>query len=113
MKYEILGFSQPRLLELGLGMDEAMLLRWFVDYQSTGKMRSMEIDPVPRGDGQSYFNGIKFWFDDDTFEMLPNGTTVFRVLSLSSPSYTSTFTDRYLTDIKTALIEFPQLSRFQ
>jgi len=44
MKYSILGYSQRRLLELGLGMDEAMLLRWFVEYQATGKMRSMMIE---------------------------------------------------------------------
>lgn len=39
MKYTILGFSQQHLLNLGLGMDEAMILRWFVDFQGTGKMR--------------------------------------------------------------------------
>ncbi len=41
MKYTILGFSQQRLLELRLGMDEAMILRWFIDFQSTGKMRKV------------------------------------------------------------------------
>ena len=44
MKYTILGFSQQKLLELKLGMDEAMILRWFVDFQSTGKMRKVIID---------------------------------------------------------------------
>jgi len=39
MKYTILGFSQQHLLNLGLGMDEAMILRWFVDFQGTGRMR--------------------------------------------------------------------------
>jgi len=43
MRFSILGYSQRRLLDLGLGMDEAMLLRWFVEYQATGKMRSMVI----------------------------------------------------------------------
>ena len=46
MKYTVLGFSQQRLMELGLGMDEAMILRWFIDYQATGKMRKMTIDGV-------------------------------------------------------------------
>ena len=41
MKYTILGFSQAKLLELRLGMDEAMILRWFIDFQSTGKMRKV------------------------------------------------------------------------
>lgn len=44
MRFSILGYSQRRLLQLGLGMDEAMLLRWFVEYQATGRMRSMVIE---------------------------------------------------------------------
>jgi hypothetical protein len=31
-------------MELGLGMDEAMILRWFVDYQASGKMRSISFE---------------------------------------------------------------------
>ncbi|MEA5032320.1 MAG: hypothetical protein VB025_09250 [Sphaerochaeta sp.] len=44
MKFSIMGYSQRRLIELNLGMDETMLLRWFVEYQATGKMRSMMIE---------------------------------------------------------------------
>jgi hypothetical protein len=44
MKYTIMGFSQKRLLSLGLGMDEAMILRWLVDYRSAGTIRTMTID---------------------------------------------------------------------
>lgn len=44
MKYTILGFSQARLLDLNLGINEAMILRWFIDFQSTGKMRKVIID---------------------------------------------------------------------
>jgi len=44
MRYTILGFSQRRLVELGLSMDEALVLRWFVDYQATGRMRQVVLD---------------------------------------------------------------------
>ena len=44
MKYTILGFSQAKLLDLHLGINEAMILRWFIDFQSTGKMRKVIID---------------------------------------------------------------------
>ncbi len=42
MTFSVLGFSQRRLVELGLSMDEAMVLRWFVDYLSSGKMRVIQ-----------------------------------------------------------------------
>ena len=41
MKYTILGFSQQQLLNINLGTDEAMILRWFVDFQSTGRMKKV------------------------------------------------------------------------
>jgi len=44
MKYTVLGFSQQRLMGLGLGMDEALILRWYIDYRATGRMRTMTID---------------------------------------------------------------------
>jgi len=44
MRYTILGFSQAKLVELGLGMDEAMILRWFVDFSATGKMRPISFN---------------------------------------------------------------------
>jgi len=34
LRYTIEGFSQPRLVELGLGATEALLLRWLVDFSS-------------------------------------------------------------------------------
>lgn len=46
MKYTILGFSQKRLLELGLGVDEALVLDWFVTFQGSGRMRSILVDGV-------------------------------------------------------------------
>jgi len=42
MTFSVLGFSQRRLVELGLTMDEAMVLRWFIDYLSSGKMRVIQ-----------------------------------------------------------------------
>ena len=39
MKYTVEGYSQQRLCELGLGLVEAHLLRWFADFAHTGKMR--------------------------------------------------------------------------
>ena len=44
MKYTIFGFSQKRLLELGLGVDDALVLDWFVTFQGSGRMRSMIVD---------------------------------------------------------------------
>lgn len=38
MKFSILGFDQSRLVELKLSLPDAMILRWFVDFQSTGRM---------------------------------------------------------------------------
>jgi len=44
MKYTIEGFSQQRLIELGLGTDEAVLLRWFVDFSNTSKMKTLVLN---------------------------------------------------------------------
>lgn len=41
MRFTIEGFSQARLVELGLGYVEAALLRWLVDFAHTGKMREI------------------------------------------------------------------------
>lgn len=38
MRYTILGFNQEVLVSKGLGLKEAMVLRWFVDYYSTDRM---------------------------------------------------------------------------
>ena len=44
MKYNVLGFYQPRAVELGLCSDDLLVLRWFVDFAGTPKMRTMIID---------------------------------------------------------------------
>jgi hypothetical protein len=43
MKYTIEGFSQEKLVELDLGLYEAVILRWIVDFHATGKMQKHEI----------------------------------------------------------------------
>ena len=44
MKNTIHGFNQAMLIELGLDNDDALILRWFVDFKDTGKMVSKIID---------------------------------------------------------------------
>jgi len=51
MKLEIMGFSQQGLLALGLDIEDAVLLRWFIDYQGTQRMKAV---PNP-DDGKMYF----------------------------------------------------------
>lgn len=46
MKNSILGFSQRKLMEYGLDIKDAMLLRYFIDFMGTGKMTSIIIDDV-------------------------------------------------------------------
>ena len=61
MKYNIHGFYQPRAVELGLSNDDLLVLRWFVDYAGTGKMRQIIID-----------NEIYYWVNYNTvLEELP------------------------------------------
>ena len=51
MKLEIMGFNQNALTELGLGLDDAAILRWFVDYQGTRRMKAI----VDTETGKSYW----------------------------------------------------------
>ena len=51
MKLEIMGFSQQGLIDLGLNNDDAVLLRWFIDFQGTQRMKAV---PNPE-DGKVYF----------------------------------------------------------
>ena len=44
MKFNVLGFYQPKAVELGLSADDLLVLRWFVDYAGTNKMRTMVIE---------------------------------------------------------------------
>ena len=41
MKYNIHGFSQPRAVELNLSNDDLLVLRWFVDFAGTKKMKTI------------------------------------------------------------------------
>ena len=47
MKYNILGFDQGKLIEYGLDIKDALLLRYFIDFRDTNKMRSVIIDGTP------------------------------------------------------------------
>ena len=44
MKFTIEGFSQAKLVEYGLDSRDATFLRWFVDFQATGKMKQHDVD---------------------------------------------------------------------
>lgn len=44
MKYTIEGFSQEKLIEFGLDVNDAIILRWFIDFKDTGKMSSEIIE---------------------------------------------------------------------
>lgn len=39
MKYTVEGFSQEKLVQYGLKHDDALILRWFLDFGSCGKMK--------------------------------------------------------------------------
>ena len=41
MKYTVHGFSQKKAIELGLGNDELLILRWLIDFKNTNKMKKM------------------------------------------------------------------------
>lgn len=49
VKYTIFGFSQARLIELGLSIEDAAILRWFVDFAHSKKMLAVEVD------GRAYY----------------------------------------------------------
>jgi hypothetical protein len=40
MKYTIQGFSQEKMLVLGMDPTDALLLRWFVDFKDSGRMET-------------------------------------------------------------------------
>ena len=44
MKYCVQGFYQPRAVELGLTNDDLLVLRWFVDFTGTKKMKTIVIE---------------------------------------------------------------------
>lgn len=41
MKFTVEGFSQKVLVEIGLNLEETLLLRWFIDFQSSGSMKKI------------------------------------------------------------------------
>lgn len=49
MKNSILGFNQRKLVELGLSLHDALILRYFVDFKDTGKMKKEEVK------GENYY----------------------------------------------------------
>jgi len=44
MKFTIDGFSQSKLIEFELDSRDATFLRWFIDFQATGKMKQHDFD---------------------------------------------------------------------
>lgn len=50
MKFSIHGFDQAALVALGLDITDATILRWFVDFQGTGRMKE-----IIRSDGERFW----------------------------------------------------------
>lgn len=44
MKYLVLGFNQQKLVDFELDLKDAMLLRYFVDFKKSGKMRNITLE---------------------------------------------------------------------
>ena len=44
MKYTIHGFSQKMAIEMGLKIDDLLLLRWFVDFMGTNRMKKFFVE---------------------------------------------------------------------
>jgi len=63
MKFTIMGFSQKGLIDKNLNIDDAAVLRWFIDYLSTGKMAKRTED-----EGVYYF--VKYQAVIDEFPIL-------------------------------------------
>ena len=55
MKFSILGFSQQKAVELGLESNDLLVLRWFVDFAGTIKMKTMLIE-----------NKVYYWINYQT-----------------------------------------------
>jgi uncharacterized phage protein (TIGR02220 family) len=49
MKYTVFGFSQAKLIEFGLDVSDALLLRYFVDFQESGNMHEEKVN------GKTYY----------------------------------------------------------
>lgn len=44
MKYTILGFNQKKAIELGLDLDDLLILRWFIDFYHSGNMLKVMVN---------------------------------------------------------------------
>jgi hypothetical protein len=44
MKYTINGFNQDKLIKYGLDNNDALILRWFIDFKDSGKMKTFIIE---------------------------------------------------------------------
>lgn len=44
MKYVVMGFDQAKLIDFGLDMKDAVILRYFIDFKGTNRMRKEIID---------------------------------------------------------------------
>ena len=73
MKYNVLGFSQEKLVKLNLTTDHALLLRYFVDFQKSGKMRK-EIK-----NGKTYY-WVKYEGVLNNFPILKSVDRIYRHL---------------------------------
>ncbi|GFZ33294.1 hypothetical protein CSC2_38200 [Clostridium zeae] len=49
MKYVVMGFDQAKLINFGLDMKDAVILRYFIDFKGTNRMRTEIID------GETYY----------------------------------------------------------
>ncbi|CUP10345.1 hypothetical protein [Clostridium baratii] len=73
MKYNVIGFSQQKAMELRLDVKDLIILKHIIDFINSGKMVEREID------GETYY-----WLKQDRLlEELPilniGGSTVLRI----------------------------------
>ncbi len=54
MKYTVEGFDQVELVKMGLNSNDAIILRWFVDFYATGKMA------IIKNETWQEFNWVKY-----------------------------------------------------
>ncbi len=47
MRKYIMGFSQARLIELGVNLTQAAILRWFIDFKDTDRMKRIIVEDKP------------------------------------------------------------------
>ena len=71
IKYTVSGFNQIEAIKMGLSTDDLAVLRWFIDFKSTGAMEKTYIEEI---------NDMGFWVDYSTLiDALPiilsNGNT--------------------------------------